>query len=103
MAKQDTIALLHDLETFGLNNTLFEKIHHLGAKVKQFEAYCDEHDKFNKSGCNQRLHDRLDFMLQGCNQSALKQGKTLDDLAEESDRQIPLHRFTSCNKHRPSD
>ena len=102
MPKKDTLALLDELEAFGLTELLFRQIHHFGGSLKTFRAFSTTVGYFRKSGCNQLLHERLAYVLQECRNGALKHGKSLDDLAADAVRHVPLHRFPGCAKHRIS-
>ena len=99
MTKRDTLALLDELETFGLKEPLFQRIHQFGGSLKSFRGFCATVGYFRKTGCNQLLHERLAFMKQECKNCALKRGKSLDDLATDAIRHVPLHRFPGCKKH----
>ncbi|MGB7265695.1 MAG: hypothetical protein WBC92_09295, partial [Terracidiphilus sp.] len=102
MPKKDTLALLDELEAFGLTEPLFQHIHHFGGSLKTFRAFCTTIGYFRKGGCNQLLHERLAHMLQECKNGTLKQGKSLGALAADAVRVVPLHRFPGCTKHRIS-
>jgi hypothetical protein len=99
MAKQDTLTLLDELEEFGLEDCLFRRLHQFGGSLNSFKAFCSTVRDFRRTGCNQLLHERLAHMLKECKHGALK-SQTLDSLSQEAIRQVPLHRFAGCTKHR---
>jgi hypothetical protein len=99
MAKRDTLTLLNELENFGLKEPLFRDLHHFRGRLTEFRRFCETVSYFRKNGCNQLLHERLDYILQHCKQGALNQGETLESLATVAIRQVPLLRFNGCKKH----
>jgi hypothetical protein len=99
MAKLDVLTLLDDLEAHGLREPLFrEKLHHLGGTIKQFRSFVAGVGFFRKSGCNQLLHDRLEFIRTQCDRGALGH-RTMEELVEEAKRTLPCKAYLTCKKH----
>jgi hypothetical protein len=100
MANRDTLTLLDDLEKFGLRDPLFrERLHHLGDTVDGFRAWAMKVGSFQESGCNQLLHDRLDYIRTECGRGALARGKTMEGLIDEAKQNVPCREYATCKKH----
>jgi hypothetical protein len=99
------LTLLDELEGFGFDDRVFAKLHQFGKNghINAFRSNAEKVGSFKPLGCNQLLQDRLALILEACRKGALKQGRTLDDLAYEAKRVIPRSRYSECERHATDD
>ena len=100
MAILSTVTLLDDLKQLGLGDPLFmEELHHLGGTMNGFRNHAANKTFFQRDGCNQLLHDRLEYIRTRCNHGALRSGTAMKDLVDEAKRAVPCKGYTNCRKH----
>lgn len=90
------IRLLADLQKLGFNDEVFWRVHHHRRKnekerIVSFRAYCEKTNSFQAGGTNERVGQRLAYVLNHYRASGLAPGETraMIDLAEAAFREIP--------------
>lgn len=86
-----TLELLDDLEKLGLTNEAFQKLHHLKDTIHGFRKWCEKKSSFVAGGNNERVHERLKYVLERYRERGLPPGKTevFSELAERAFVKIP--------------
>jgi hypothetical protein len=90
---QDTLELITKLRRFSFHDEDFKLRHHWGARgeLKKFVNYCneDQERRFQLDGNNHRLHQRLKYVLESCQNGKLNRSKSFAHLAEEACKEFP--------------
>ena len=95
MGMERTLKLLNELRELRFNDEAFWRLHHFRnpttATIARFRAYCERHSEFIPGGENERVHERLDFVLKTYRERghAPGQSKEFIDLAETAFVKIP--------------
>jgi hypothetical protein len=91
---EQILKLLAELKKLGFNDEVFWRLHHFRARKREtiasFRSYCEKTPVFRAGGANQRVGQRLAFVLARYRERNLPPGNTpvMIDLAEIAFREI---------------
>ncbi len=92
------LELLHTLEQLGFNDDSFWRLHHFRLRGKRetisgFRTYCRKISEFSPTGTNERVCERLSFVLQAYRDRGLPPNQTgiFVELAVEAFSKLPPH------------
>jgi hypothetical protein len=79
---KDTLEIIRKLGSFGFGDVEFRLVHHWRrrGRLAAFRKHCNESEWFREDENNQRLHERLVFMLTCCEAGVLNRGETFETL-----------------------
>ena len=92
---RDTLKLLDKLSELGFDDEAFWRLHHFRDRkhetINSFRRFCKSIQAFQRDGNNQRVHERLDFVLMHHKTENVSSGRTkiFSDLAEAAFEKIP--------------
>lgn len=86
---RDCRRTIDTLQAMGFGEDAFRRLHHQNSKAARFYRYSDGIQRFEEDGNNQRVHQRLMYVLLSCPDGTPPKGKSFQTLAEEAYQQIP--------------
>jgi hypothetical protein len=72
---KQTLDILDKLVKLGLTNEAFKKLHHLRDTIHGFRKWCVKTSRFIADGNNERVHERLKYLLKEYRERKLPAGK----------------------------
>lgn len=91
MNSERTLQLLEELEKMGFDDDAFGRLHHKRETITGMRKYCEDHSSRIFSEANERVYERLAFVLNASRELKLSRDQTqlFNTLAEAAFDAIP--------------